>query len=98
MHTTPGSRKSAGPFVQALANTHRRFFPSTEPETTEDSEWEQVEGGESAENGPAEKEDMEQEKGGDVETKVELPDVPTADPADEGPSTKKQKPNDDEEL
>jgi O-acetyl-ADP-ribose deacetylase len=31
-------------------------------------------------------------------SKVELPDVPTAEPTDDGPSPKKQKPNDEEKL
>jgi hypothetical protein len=67
-----------------------RFFPSTEPET--ESDWEEVEGGESAENGPAVTEGAEVE--GET-NKVALPDVPTKEPAEEGPATKKQKSNDE---
>ena len=63
----------------------RRFFPSTEPQA--DSDWEEVEGGESAENGPAATESEENT------SKITLPEVPTGDPVDEGPATKKQKPD-----
>ncbi|KAE9371091.1 A1pp-domain-containing protein [Stipitochalara longipes BDJ] len=82
-----------------------RFFPSTEPEP--ESDWEEVEGGESAENGPAPVEAgdaMDVETGNPTEekpaeeTSVTLPDVPTAEPVDDGPSLKKQKPNDEEKL
>jgi O-acetyl-ADP-ribose deacetylase len=76
-----------------------RFFPSTEPEP--ESDWEEVEGGESAENGPAPVEGGEPMDTEPVEVeavRVELPDVPTAEPRDDGPSPKKQKPNDEEKL
>jgi hypothetical protein len=62
---------------------------------------EEVEGGESAENGPApveEGEAMEVEKSAEETADVALPDVPTAEPTDEGPSPKKQKPNEEEKL
>ena len=55
--------------------------------------WEEVEAGDSAENGTSEELPTE----GTVsarENKVEsLPDVPTKDPSDNGPAAKKQKPN-----
>jgi hypothetical protein len=82
---------------------HSRFFPSTEPEP--ESDWEEVEGGESAENGPAPVEGGDAMETDPIEvttaeetSKVELPDVPTAEPTDDGPSPKKQKPNDEEKL
>jgi O-acetyl-ADP-ribose deacetylase len=76
----------------------RRFFPSTEQET--ESDWEEVEGGESAENGPAPVEAGEamETEPAEKSSKVELPDVPTSEPIDDGPSPKKQKPNDGEKL
>jgi hypothetical protein len=55
----------------------RRFFPSTEPEL--ESDWEEIEAGESAENGPVVK-DTQATSGASEETKVELPDVPTGSP------------------
>jgi hypothetical protein len=78
-------------------NRNRRFFPSTEPEP--DEEWEEVEAGESAENGPAGGA-TGKVLGGEEEgtSKVELPDVPTGEPMSEGPAVKKQKPNDEEKL
>ncbi|TVY54921.1 hypothetical protein LCER1_G002276 [Lachnellula cervina] len=58
-----------------------------------EDEWEDVEGGESAENGPADAgEDAEEAEA----SKVELPEVPTGEPTGDGPATKKQKPNSDE--
>jgi len=39
-----------------------------------------------------------EEKGPEDTTEVTLPDVPTAEPTDDGPSPKKQKPNDEEKL
>lgn len=82
---------SFSPVVLRTALTsYRRFFPSTEPEAEE--EWEEVEGGESAENGPAVKE-------GEVDiSKIALPDVPTGEPTDDGPASKKLKQNDEEKL
>lgn len=90
----------------------RRFFPSTEPEP--ESDWEEVEGGESAENGPAAKDEetkdteevaeklaegqKQAEKENEEENAVKLPDVPTDEPAGQGPATKKQKPGDEEKL
>ncbi|EKD21585.1 uncharacterized protein L3040_004811 [Drepanopeziza brunnea f. sp. 'multigermtubi'] len=77
-----------------------RFFPSTEES---ESDWEEVEAGESAENGPkaAEKEDTPAAKDSDAkeneEAKVTLPDVPTTEPVNDGPATKKQKSSDDEQ-
>ncbi|KUJ16480.1 A1pp-domain-containing protein [Mollisia scopiformis] len=96
--------------VDAYNHWLPRFFPSTEPEA--EDEWEEVEGGESAENGPATqeekakdteeaKEEKEAEKK-EEEAPVELPDVPTTEPASEsaedGPATKKQKSGDEEKL
>ncbi len=75
---------------QRSLTSNSRFFPSTEPET--ESDWEEVEGGESAENGPAVTEREEAE--GEL-SKAALPDVPTEEPVDEGPATKKQKSNDE---
>jgi hypothetical protein len=64
-----------------------------------------VEGGESAENGPPPVEGGEAMETEPVEvttaegmSKVELPDVPTAEPTGDGPSPKKQKPNEEENL
>ncbi|TVY88995.1 O-acetyl-ADP-ribose deacetylase [Lachnellula willkommii] len=62
------------------------FFPSTEPEA--EDEWEEVEGGESAENGPA---DAGEDAAEAEASKVELPEVPTGEPTGDGPATKKQK-------
>ena len=103
MPTTTGFRKfPASPASISLMHCSR-FFPSTEPEP--ESDWEEVEGGESAENGPAPVEgdamDVELQKPVEKsaeDTSVTLPDVPTAEPADDGPSPKKQKPNDEEKL
>jgi len=76
-----------------MANSH--FFPSTEPAEGEaEDEWEDVEEGESAENGAPV--DVEAAAGSKTEygtSKVELPEVPKAEPADDGPLPKKQKPN-----
>ncbi|KAE8451749.1 hypothetical protein EG329_003206 [Mollisiaceae sp. DMI_Dod_QoI] len=102
--------------VDAYNHWLPRFFPSTEPEP--ESDWEEVEGGESAENGPVtqeaetkdtelkdvEAEDTEKDKEKQVEeeieeeTAVKLPDVPTAEPAEDGPATKKLKSSDEEKL
>jgi O-acetyl-ADP-ribose deacetylase len=41
---------------------------------------------------------MEVESPAEETTDVTLPDVPTAEPTDEGPSPKKQKPNEEEKL
>jgi len=72
------------------------FFPSTEAEAEED--WEEVEGGESAENGPVPEEAPkadEEVTEATVEEKInlKLPDVPKGKPVEEGPSLKKSKPN-----
>ncbi|TVY75658.1 O-acetyl-ADP-ribose deacetylase MACROD2, partial [Lachnellula suecica] len=70
------------------------YFPSTEPEPEDD--WEDIEGGESAENGPTDAgKDAEVADGTEAEgiKAEELPEVPTGEPADDGPATKKQKPN-----
>ena len=91
MPTIIGFRESVNTLmISPMLIIVRRFFPSTEPEA--DSDWEEVEGGESAENGPAAKESEE-----DTNT-ITLPKVPTGDPVDEGPATKKQKPDEDEKL
>ena len=99
MRTITGFRKSLDPLLCAGLTYSRRFFPSTEPEAEE--EWEEVEGGESAENGPTIKEGEEGErgeKGAEEDTsKITLPDVPTAEPIDGGPSPKKQKQKQDDE-
>jgi hypothetical protein len=57
-----------------------------------DEEWEEVQGDESAENGAAETDTA----AGKVETeeskpRVQLPDVPTGEPVEEGRATKKHK-------
>lgn len=41
---------------------------------------------------------MEVEKSAEETADVALPDVPAAEPTDEGPSPKKQKPNEEEKL
>ena len=53
MPTTVGFRKFSQKCSFFITNTNfrSRFFPSTEPDA--ESDWEEVEGGESAENGPA---------------------------------------------
>jgi hypothetical protein len=79
----------------ARLTCYRRFFPSTEPEAEED--WEEVEGGESAENGPAEKV-PETEAVKESTSNITLPDVPSGEPTDGGPAAKKQKSNDEETL
>lgn len=100
MPTITGFRKFFVLVPSIVLTLCRRFFPSTEPEA--ESDWEEVEGGESAENGPApvdEGEAMEAEAEKPTEiTEVSLPDVPTAEPTDDGPSQKKQKPNDEQKL
>jgi O-acetyl-ADP-ribose deacetylase len=77
--------------LSTALTSYRRFFPSTEPEPEED--WEEVEGGESAENGPAEK---TAEVEGDIKgtDNIALPDVPSGEPTDEGRAAKKQKSDD----
>jgi hypothetical protein len=68
---------------------NRRYFPPTEFDLKGEEEWEEVEAGESAENGVSQ--DGEAEKG-----KVEdLPDVPTKELSDNGPLPKKQKSSQD---
>jgi hypothetical protein len=71
----------------SLLIASRRFFPPTSTEAEPESEWEEVEGGESADNGPVAD-----------GIKLELPNVPKDEPVNEGPSPKKSKPNDPEEL
>ncbi|PVH88059.1 A1pp-domain-containing protein [Cadophora sp. DSE1049] len=78
--------------VDAYNHWLPRFFPSTEESESDD--WEEVEAGESAENGPGRKAEGDHTK--EEAAKVTLPDVPTAEPVDEGPATKKQKSNDDD--
>ncbi|KAL5325801.1 hypothetical protein ACEPPN_006934 [Leptodophora sp. 'Broadleaf-Isolate-01'] len=77
--------------VDAYNHWLPRFFPSTEELEIDD--WEEVEAGETAENGPVSK-----EEGGSAmeEAKAALPDVPTAEPTEDGPATKKLKPNGDD--
>jgi hypothetical protein len=63
-------------------------------------EWEEVEGGESAENGASQEKAVgdgpEEVQTADEKAKLEdMPDVPTKDPSDEGPASKKQKPSSD---
>ncbi|KAH7370479.1 hypothetical protein BKA65DRAFT_18173 [Rhexocercosporidium sp. MPI-PUGE-AT-0058] len=77
--------------VDAYNHWLPRFFPSTEEPETDD--WEEVEAGESAENGPVAKEEGISTT---EEAKVALPDVPTAEPTEGGPATKKLKPSDDD--
>ncbi|TVY46665.1 O-acetyl-ADP-ribose deacetylase [Lachnellula occidentalis] len=61
-----------------------------------EGEWEDIEGGESAENGPAPADAKKYAEEEAEASKVELPEVPTGEPADDGPAAKKQKPNSDE--
>ncbi|KAL2066325.1 hypothetical protein VTL71DRAFT_2396 [Oculimacula yallundae] len=79
--------------VDAYNHWLPRFFPSTEE--TDNDEWEEVEAGESANNGPLAKTEDVSTPG---EVKAALPDVPTTEPKEDGPATKKQKPNDEEKL
>jgi len=56
-----------------------------------------VEGGESAENGPADaRKDAPATEGEADASTVELPEVPTSEPSDDGPAAKKQKQNSEE--
>lgn len=76
----------------------RRFFPSTEPEL--ESDWEEVEAGESAENGPVVEdiggaEAEHPTSGASEETKVELSDVPTAETVGNEHASKKLEPTDE---
>ncbi|PBP28163.1 macro domain-containing protein [Diplocarpon rosae] len=74
--------------VEAYNHWLPRFFPSTqEPER----DGEKIESGESADNTPV--------KGSETvaASEVKFPDVPTAEPAEEGHSTKKQRSTVDEE-
>ncbi|KAF4636044.1 hypothetical protein G7Y89_g2047 [Cudoniella acicularis] len=83
--------------VNAYNHWLPRFFPSTEPEHEDD--WEKVEGGESAENGPHTKDGETAVDKEDESSKVLLPEVPTVEPSevvDGEPATKKQKPNNEE--
>lgn len=91
MRTITGCRTFAPRPLTCIANLNRRFFPSTEELEIDD--WEEVEAGETAENGPVSK-----EEGGSAmeEAKAALPDVPTAEPTEDGPATKKLKPNGDD--
>jgi O-acetyl-ADP-ribose deacetylase len=73
----------------------RRYFPPTEYDL-HGEEWEEVEGGESAENGQSQEKAAEADIEGDqasvAKAKLEdMPDVPTKDPSDDGPAPKKQK-------
>lgn len=90
--TTTGCRKYALNVLTRTTDIYRIFFPSTEEAETDD--WEEVEAGETSENGPVAKEDGTLAT---EEAKVALPDVPTAEPTEEGPAAKKQKSNDDDE-
>jgi hypothetical protein len=92
MPTIAGCRKlpKSIHFPKRSLMLNSRFFPSTEPET--ESDWEEVEGGESAENGPAV---MEGEEVEGESSNVALPDAPTEEPVEEGPATKKQKSNEE---
>jgi hypothetical protein len=78
------------------ANVNRIFFPPTEePGNSENDDWEEVEAGGSAENGPvATKKNVLTSE----ELEAALPDVPTVEPTNEGPATKEQKLNDEEKL
>ncbi|TAQ89716.1 hypothetical protein B7494_g1973 [Chlorociboria aeruginascens] len=71
-------------FVPKDVNAYNKwlplYFPSAEPEAN--SDWEDVEGGESAENGAKEKEEVE---------KVAFPNVPAGEVTGQGPVTKKLK-------
>lgn len=79
MPTTTGCRKFPADGLSSQANLFSRFFPSTEPEA--ESDWEEVEGGESAENGPLTQEgeamnteevkDEKHEKAGEMEALTE---------------------------
>lgn len=79
----------------------RQHFPPTEYDL-KGEEWEEVEGGESAENGASQEQTTED--GSEVQTadetaKIEdMPDVPTEDPSDDGPVAKKQKSSLDDSL
>ncbi|CZT52949.1 probable MACRO domain-containing protein 2 [Rhynchosporium secalis] len=69
-----------------------RFFPSvTEPDN---DDWEEVEAGETAENGPVAKTKNVSDVG---EVKADLPDMPKAEPLKDEPAPKKEKSNDDDE-
>jgi hypothetical protein len=68
---------------------NRRYFPPTEFDLKGEEEWEEVEAGESAENGVSQDEEAEK---GNVE---DLPEVPTNEPLDNGPAPKKQKSSQD---
>jgi hypothetical protein len=75
----------------------RRFFPPTEFDL-KGEEREEVEGGDLAETGAVKANDSDEvisEAAVPVEkAKVEdLPDVPTNEPSDDGPPSKKQKPS-----
>jgi hypothetical protein len=94
MPTTTGCRKPQSLLCRMKLTEPSRVFPSTEPGL--ESDWEEVEAGESAENGPAEGKEAENENG--EASKITLPDVPTTEPVEEGPATKKQKSNDEEIL
>ncbi|KAG0646338.1 O-acetyl-ADP-ribose deacetylase [Hyphodiscus hymeniophilus] len=88
--------------VEAYNHWLPRFFPSTEPEAETENEseegWEEVKGGESAENGPVEKEEVNPEAIEEDASNITLPDVPAGEPKDDGPAAKKQKANDEEKL
>ncbi|KAK0113673.1 hypothetical protein ONS95_013921 [Cadophora gregata] len=77
--------------VDAYNHWLPRFFPSTEESESDD--WEEVQAGESSENGLGRKAGADHSH---VLAEVTLPDVPTAEPVDEGPAAKKQKANDDD--
>ena len=94
MHITIGYRESFPCLTNARLTLFRHFFPSTEPEAEED--WEEVEGGESAENGPAA--NIGEAASGESTNKISLPDVPTAEPMDDGHASKKQKQDDEEKF
>jgi hypothetical protein len=96
MPTTTGCRKPKSLLCRTKLTKSSRLFPLTEPEL--ESEWEEVEAGESAENGPAEGKEAEEEGEIGEASKITLPDVPTSEPVEEGPATKKQKSNDEEIL
>lgn len=82
--------------VDAYNSWLPRFFPSTEPEP--ESDWEEVEAGESAENGPPVRDIKATDQKPEEPNTVTLPDVPTTEPAGEGPASKKLKPADEDSL
>ncbi|RDW80433.1 macro-containing protein [Coleophoma crateriformis] len=81
------------PPVESISDkTDKKPEKESGNDADKERDWEKIEGGDTAENGLATKNGAE--TGSSEETpKIDLPEVPKDEPAEEGPIAKKQKPN-----